>query len=201
MLLNDDTILMENVFDELMDTHSYCLNKYHQEGIYSGIICAPNNPQKITYGGDIFISKFTGSRRRLGRYNIPQMCDMTNANILLVPSQVVNKIGILYEGFKHAAADFDYTFHARGKGIPVLITSNPCGMCEFDHRTDNDRKSLLLSMSLKERKDFFNHPLHSGEDYMLLVKRTTPFKYPITLLFRKLNLYCPRLFYWLNNKR
>lgn len=48
------------------------------------------------------------------------MVDLTNANILLVPKVVVDKIGIFYEGYKHGRANNDYSLLARRKGIPVL---------------------------------------------------------------------------------
>lgn len=201
LLLNDDTILLENAFDELINTHNYCLNKYKHAGIYSGITCASDDYNKITYGGDVFLNLYTGSRRRLGTSDKPQLCDLSNANIMLVPTEIVSDIGILYEGYIHAAADFDYTFLARKAGYPVLVTAKPCGICDFDHKTEADRKEMLISMSLKERQIYFNHPLHSGVDYMTLIKRTTPLKYPITCVFRMLNLYMPKLYYWINSRR
>ena len=201
LLLNDDTILFNTAFVELMVTNAYCLKRYHKSGIYSGITCSPSDYGKITYGGDVFLNKFTGKRKRLGASNQPQMCDLTNANILMVSKNVVNEVGILYDGYIHGAADYDYTYMARKRGFPVLITAKPCGECVFDHKTDDDKRELFLSMSLAERKKYLANPLHSGADYVTFIKRTMPFKYPMTWAFRQLNLYWPRLYYWLNGKR
>lgn len=201
LLLNDDTVLFENVFDELMSTEEFCKNTYGKPGIYSGITCSPDDHRKITYGGDVFENKFTGRRRRLRASNHPQLCDLTNANILLVSKDIVDEIGILYKGYIHAAADFDYTYMARKAGYPVLITANPCGECAFDHHTDEDKRQLFLSMNLAERKKYVNNPLRSGKDYETLIKRIMPMKYPMTWVFRKMNIYMPRFYYWINRQR
>lgn len=201
LLLNDDTTLFETAFEELMATNDYCQKTYSKSGIYSGITCSPTDHSKITYGGDIFLNKFTGKRRRLGVSDHPQMCDLTNANILLVSKEVVDKIGVLYDGYIHGAADYDYTYMARKSGFPVLITAKQCGECDFDHKTDDDKRELFLSMTLAERKKYISNPLRSGEDYVTLIKRTMPMKYPMTWIFRQLNLYMPRLYYWLNGRR
>ena len=201
LLLNDDTVLQDIAFEELLNTHVYCLNKYHKEGIYSGITCAHDDPNHITYGGDVILNKFTGKRKRLSISDTPQMCDFTNANIMLVPKSIVDAIGILYSGYKHSAADFDYTYKARSLGYPVLVTANACGCCDFDHESQELIKKKILSMPLCERRKFFSNPLYSGLDHLTLVKRTTPLKYPVALLFRYLKIYCPQMYYWINRRR
>ena len=201
LLLNDDTILQDNAFEELMNTHRYCLGKYYREGIYSGITCAHDNTSHITYGGDVVLNNLTGKRKRLSISDTPQMCDFTNANIMLVPKSIVDAIGILYSGYKHSAADFDYTYKARSLGYPVLVTANACGYCDFDHESQESMRDKIISMSLRERKKFLSSPLHSGLDHLTLVKRTTPLKYPVALLFRYLKIYCPQMYYWINRRR
>lgn len=201
LLVNDDTVLLDNAFEELMNTHRYCLGKYHREGIYSGITCAHDNPNHITYGGDIIVNKFTGKRKRLSISDAPQMCDFTNANIMLVPKSIVDTLGILYSGYKHSAADFDYTYKARSLGYPVLVTANACGYCDFDHESQDSVRNRIMSMSLSERKKFFSSPLRSGLDHLTLVRRTTPIKYPMSLLFRYLMVHNPQIYYWINRIR
>jgi GT2 family glycosyltransferase len=48
LLLNDDTDLLDNLFEELMNTHQYCLENYKKSGIYSGITSAKSYYNKIT---------------------------------------------------------------------------------------------------------------------------------------------------------
>lgn len=201
LLLNDDTILNADCFHELLKTDKYCVEKYGMQGLYSGITCATTDPNTITYGGDIYTNKFTGKMIRLGKSDVPQMVDKSNANILLVPKIVVDKIGIFFDGYKHGCADNDYSMMARKKGIPVLITANVCGICDNDHGDPIEIKEKIISMSLSERKAYFNHPIHSNSDHLTYIRRNLPARYPIVWIFRMLHMYFPRFYYRLNRLR
>lgn len=108
LLLNDDTDLLENLFEELLNTHKYCIDNYKQAGVYSGITSSKSDHNKMTYGGDVWKNKFLGTSVRLKPNGKPQMCDITNVNILLVSKKVVDKIGIFWDGYIHGRADNDY---------------------------------------------------------------------------------------------
>lgn len=201
LLLNDDTTIDAQCINELMSSEAYSINEYKKKAIVSGITCSEDNPSIITYGGDIIQNKITGKLVRLGRSSKPQIVDLTNANILLVPKEVVDKIGIFYEGFKHGRADNDYSMLARRKGIPVLITPNVCGICDNDHKDTIKVHNKIINMSQKERTAYFNHPLHSNSDYLLLIRRNMPLRYPVAWIFRMLNTYCPKIYYRINRIR
>ena len=201
LLLNDDTVLHSDAFVSLFATQDYCREHFGREGIVSGMVCDPSDPTRITYGGEVFISRFTGRRRMLVPSGKPQLCDWTHANILLVPQQVVEEHGILYEGYRHGQADLDYSYRARRKGIPVVVTPSTCGTCPYDHPDMKGIEEQLCAMTLSERREYLNHPLHSGGDYPTMIRRCMPLKYPMTWVFRKINLYVPRLYYWLDKRR
>lgn len=201
LLLNDDTTINSNCFYELMSSEDYCLKNYHQQAVVSGITCSEEDPTKITYGGDIIPNKFNGRQIRLGRSTMPQMVDLTNANVLLVPKEVVDRIGIFHEGYKHGRADNDYSMLARRKGIPVLITAGACGTCENDHGDPIAVRNKIIKMSQKERSAYFNHPIHCNSDYLLFIRRNMPMRYPLSWMFRMLLTYCPKLYYRINGAR
>lgn len=201
LLLNDDTNVLEGCFQELLKTHNYCLEIYQRSGLYSGITCSAKAPHRLTYGGDVWVNKFLGTMRRLDRSDKPQKCDLTNANILLVPSDVVDKIGIFYHKYIHDNADSDYSHYANTHGIPVLVTAEYCGKCDDDHPDREEQQRIVCSLSLKERKKYFNNPIHSSKDYLIYRSRVTPFRYPIVLLGRFLNLYFPKIYYKLEKGR
>jgi GT2 family glycosyltransferase len=201
LLLNDDTTLHADALTTLFDAQHYCQEHFQREGIVSGITCDPDDPKRITYGGEVFISRLTCRREMLGTSDKPQLCDWTHANILLVPQRVVEQHGILYEGYTHGQADLDYGYRARRRGIPVVVTSKVCGSCAFDHPDIEGIEERLCAMTLAERRAYLNHPLHSDKDYLTMIRRCMPMKYPLTWLFRKINLYAPHLYYWLNKKR
>lgn len=201
LLLNDDTVLEEHCFNELFAAESFCEKKYQQKGIISGITCSEDDPLKITYGGNIITNKLNGNSKRLGRSDKPQMVDQTNANILLVPKSVVDRIGIFYDGYKHGRADNDYSMLARRKGIPVLITKEACGFCENDHGNYSEIRDKIINMTQKERSAYFKNPLHCNSDYLLFIRRNMPFRYPVSLLFRMMLTYTPKLYYRINETR
>lgn len=201
LLVNDDTDLFTTCFIELMNTEAYCRQNYHKEGLVSGITCAKDDVTKITYGGDIIPNKFNGRQIRLGRSSEPQIVDLTNANILLVPKEVVDKIGIFYEGYKHGRADNDYSMLARRKGVPVLITPGACGTCENDHDSKVDFRDKVINMSQKERTAYFNHPVRCNHDYLTFIRRNMPVRYPLSWMFRMMLTYCPKLYFRINGAR
>jgi GT2 family glycosyltransferase len=201
LLLNDDTVLSPDTFDTLFSSEDYCLKQFGREGIVSGLVCDPTDPTRMTYGGEVFVNHLTGRRHLLGSSDEPQLCDWTHANILLVPHQVVEEHGILYEGYRHGQADLDYGYRARRRGIPVVVTPRVCGTCPYDHPDIQSIEEQFSAMTLDERRKYLNHPLHSDADYLTMIRRCMPLKYPITWLFRKMNLYMPHLYYWLNKRR
>lgn len=200
-LLNDDTDLLDNLFEELSITHKYCINKYKKAGIYSGITSSKSDFNKMTYGGDVWKNKFLGTSVRLKPIGQPQLCDITNANILLISRNVVDTIGIFWEGYTHGRADNDYSNTARKNNIPVLLTANFCGRCDNDHKSIKEIEQLIIKMSLSERRKYFSSPIHSSKDYLEYIKRNMPIRYPMVFLGRMLNVYFPKLYYKINRLR
>ena len=199
LLINDDTFIYNNALTTLFETEKYCLDTYKRKGIYSGITCAPDNKLTITYGGDVWVNRAKAISKRLGPSDKPQLCDMTNANILLIPNEVVGEIGIFYEGYQHGIADYDYSIQARDRGVPVLITADICGECENDHATKEETRNKICSMSFKERVKYFKSPLHSNKDYLTFIKRCAPKRYWMVYIGRTLNSYFPKFYYWLED--
>ena len=201
LLLNDDVELMENLFDELFSAMSHCILHYNKEGIVSGITCDTQDTTKQTYGGSVWKNRFFATTRMLAPNNTPQLCDFTNANILLVPGSVVEKIGIFHEGYHHGAADYDYSITARKHGFPVLLTSHFCGKCDHDHILYTSVAKKVISMTLKERIAYFKNPLHSSSDHLRFVSRVAPLRVPFVFLGHILNLYFPKLYYAISGHR
>lgn len=201
LLLNDDTDLLPNFFDELFQTRKYCLNHFGKEGIISGVTAAKSDSDKVTYGGDVWIDRWSARSKRVIPEGTPISVDITNANILLVHSSVVKKIGIFYKGFRHGNADYDYSNHAKKAGFPVLLTGNVCGLCEEDHGTTEQYIEKITSMGLLERYKFYSNPLHSSKDYLCFIRRNAFFRYPFVLAGRILNVLFPQFYFKYYKKR
>lgn len=201
LLLNDDTFMEPDSMQTLLSTHRHCIKKYGKSGIYSGITCDVNNKDVITYGGYVWTNYILGRDRLLLPTGTPQKCDKANSNIMLVSKEVVKDIGIFYDGFIHGAADYDYSMQAIKKGYPVLVTGRICGACNYDHNSEEQTKDRILSMNLRQRKEYFNNPLHSSHDVILQKKRNMPQRYVLGYIGRILNLYAPKLYYFISDIR
>lgn len=191
LLLNDDTNVFENVFQELLSVHTYSLEQYGCPGVYLGSTY-DENTKEISYGGAKLTNKFMFKYHFLTPNGKFQNCELGNANIMLVPKEVVNEIGILSEGYIHGVADYDYTLKAIQKNIPVLITPNYSGTCTDDHsdiymtfpeKTFSERLALLKSPLALDFKSNFN-----------LMLRHFPLRVPFVLFSAGLKLFMPSIY-------
>lgn len=194
LLLNDDTLVFPNVFEELFSTHQYALNIYKEPGLYSGITCDIKDKSHITYGGEKFVSNAQGKSYTTRPSHTPQIVDKANANIMLISHNVVEKIGIFYKGYIHGCADYDYSMTAKKNKFPTLITANVCGECEYDHMSGLEEITQLIKMNYQQRKKYVLFPTHSDKDYLLFVKRQTPKRYIFCWLLRKIRIIHPKLY-------
>lgn len=201
LLLNDDVDVYENLFFELFQVDEFSKKTYNSQGLYSGITCSKEDESKLTYGGSKWKNRFFATSVMLPPTGHPQECDMTNANILMVPKLLVEKNGIFWDGYTHGKADYDYSIQVKKKGFPVLLTSNYCGKCDNDHIDGKEVAKKIIGMNLSERKKYFNNPLISNGDYIRFVKRNARLRLPFVALGRFLNVYFPKIYYKMNNLR
>jgi glycosyltransferase involved in cell wall biosynthesis len=145
--LNDDVNLNPEALRTLIDVYD-----------------ASGDPTTIVIGGtcDPITGKTcTGGIRRPSWHTsevmIPtdtvQMCDSMNGNIVLVPRQADEKIGMMDEVYTHMFGDADYGIRARKAGVPVLLAPGHLGTTELNRlkgtvhdleMTFRDRWNLLF---------------------------------------------------------
>ncbi|WP_298480611.1 glycosyltransferase family 2 protein [uncultured Maribacter sp.] len=191
LLLNDDTNVFPNLFNELFLTHAKGIEKHGISGIYIGST-KDEQSKKLSYGGAILTNKFLFKYHFISPTGSVQNCHLGNANIMLVAHEVVAKIGILSEGYAHGVADYDYTLKAIRKNIPVLITPNFCGSCTDDHENIYDN---YHSKTIKERYRLLKNPL--GLDFnsnLTLMKRHFPFRVPFVIVSAILKVLLPKIY-------
>ena len=194
LLLNDDTIICDNVFDELFLAHHFALANTNKPGIYSGVTSDLVDLNCITYSGSVYENVSKGLLHKAMPTGKPQKVDVTNANILLIPNEIVNEVGIFNKDFIHSDADYDYSMMVARHGYAAFITANVCGRCEYDHKKEGDVIYDLRQMSFKERYKYVNNPVHCDHDYLLYLKRNIPHKYYISWLLRKVRLFSPSIY-------
>lgn len=199
LLLNDDTEVWDNLFDELFECHKYALENYGKGGIYSGNTSWFQDREKITFGGKVIKGRFFRRFYRLMPNGIPQRCDIVNANILMVPANVVNAIGIFPDCYIHGAADNDYGMRANHAGFPVLITSDFCGSCDADNYDCYAEMKKLNNMSISKRIDYFKFPVRSIHDTIAFAIRWRRCMVPLILMMHYIQILLPALYYKLYN--
>ena len=192
LLLNDDTLVSDDVFNEILNAHEFCKKEFKTGGIYIGTTHSTHNKKIITYGGIKILNYWRQSFMRVIPNGIaPQSCDLGNANIMYVCNNVVQKIGILYKGFTHGLADYDYTLTAKKNNIPVLVTTNVCGICDNDHVFNY---SLFENKTLKERINFAYFPLgFEFNNYLIYNARNFWYRVPFVFVIGWIRIFFPSL--------
>lgn len=195
LLLNDDVLLNKDFLSKFIETELFSLQNSNKKGIYAGSTI--DNLGEISYGGYILkTNHFMVHYEKLLPSIVPQSCHLTNANILWVSNEVLEKIGIFDTRFTHAIADYDYSLRAVKNGIPVYITPGICGYCADDH--GNNWKTT--DISLKKRIEYLNSPTGLAyKEYMFYIRRHFPLNYPYSFVMIWLKTFFPQL--WAKTKK
>lgn len=184
LLLNDDVELKQSFFKNLIEADQFSSKKFKKKGIYSGATKDKDSNQ-ISYGGiRITTNHFILKTQKLIPSELPQDCDMTNANILWVSKEVVDQIGIFDEKFTHGIADYEYTLRAKKNNIPVLLAPYFGGYCSDDH--GNNWKSS--TEKLKERIVYLKSPTGLAySEYLYYIRKNFQLllPYSFTMLWMK----------------
>jgi len=171
LLLNDDTTFFPGAISTLLKTS---LDKRSEPAIIIGSTCDENSGS-VSYGGWKLSSKLFWKSTRIHADTDAAECDFGNANIMLVPKAVVEKIGILADHFTHSLADYDYTLRAKKAGIEVKVAPGFLGSCVDDH--GNNWKSQ--NSTLKERISYLKSPKGLAyKEYMRFIQDHFPLSYP-----------------------
>jgi GT2 family glycosyltransferase len=168
LLLNDDTLLTEHAIETLL-----------QSNRNGTAICVGTTEDKSTgvqsYGGRKVSRGLQLKSHKVYSDSDYVDCDLGNANIMLVPKAIVDKIGILSDAFTHGIADYDYTLKAKKQGFSVLVAPGILGYCVDDH--GNNWKSA--NTSLKERIQYLKSPKGLAyKEYLHYIKSHFPLHYP-----------------------
>lgn len=175
LLLNDDTILHPTAVLALLKYSWKASDRLSKPAICIGSTIDVATG-KISYGGRRLKSKIRWNSGSLVFSETEYMaCDVANANIMLVPRKVVEKIGMLSEAYTHGLADYDYSLKAKKAGFDLLVVPGFLGSCVDDH--GNNWKSA--NVKLKERIKYLKSPKGLAyNEYLKFVKDHFPLSYP-----------------------
>jgi GT2 family glycosyltransferase len=146
---------------------------------------------QISYGGWKLSAKRRWKCTRIHSATTCMECDFGNANIMLVPHTVVEKIGVLADHFTHSLADYDYTLNAKKAGFMVQVAPGFLGSCIDDHR--QNWKSA--NTTLRERIHYLKSPKGLAyKEYLQFIKDHFPLSYPSAFVKLWMKTFLP--FIW-----
>ena len=191
--LNNDTIVLPNLWNELEQVDEYSRKQFGKGGIYVGSTKDPLTGE-FTYGGFEFTNQWTLKDRFLHPNGHSQLCQCAHGNVTYISHDVVEKMGILCEQYLHGGGDHDYTYLAYKAGFPLIVLKDYVGICENDHQQGG--YADFLSMSLKQRIKYLYSPLGFNlHNTLLLQKRCFPYRYPFVWLMGYLKAFFPKMYF------
>ena len=198
LLLNDDTNVFEDLFIELQLAIQYCFNSFNKNGILIGSTEDKDTGER-TYGGSIFTNKFKGTFKKLTPNSKYQNCELGNANIMYVHKDVVSKIGVISEVYRHGVADYDYTLRAIKENNPVILMPKYLGTCKGP--TYEKNIIFLNKKGINERYNYLNSPTGLAfPDTLQFQKRFFPSRYLLVLITGYFKVLFPNFYVYLNTK-
>ncbi|MGJ1361377.1 glycosyltransferase family 2 protein [Sphingobacterium spiritivorum] len=195
--LNNDSILLPNIWNELVAADQYSKSKFGKGGIYVGSTYNKDKTE-LSYGGFNFVNKWTLKDKFLIPNGSFQNCEAAHGNITYVSNDVVEKEGIFCDQYIHGGSDHDYSYLAHKHGFPVFILREYVGICENDHTEKNG--SDFKDLSLKERFKYMKSPLGFNlHNTLLFQKRCFPFRYLPVLMTAYFRAFFPWFYFWVYN--
>lgn len=175
LLVNDDVDLHACEVSDF-------INHWHHASPQSILVGQTTSPDgsSVTYAG------FQQSSRwrllafdRVSTRSETIECDTFNANFVLVPGELMRRIGGLDPVYTHGLADIDLGLTAQKLGVTNTIWPVPIGVCE----RGPDRNSLLRSLPRRQRaRRLFVHPYGLRPDLHFALKHRPRVLLPVYAL-------------------
>lgn len=155
--LNDDVFINKDVFRLLMN----CYVRNFVQGEIGPVIVGAlldhldkkNNQESngVSYAGILKTkSKWIPKSRLVYSSNCDLACDSFLGNCVLIPNEVVSRIGNLDPIFPHAMGDMDYGYRCSSQGIRIFLCKDVVGFC----RNDSSNTKLYNGMYQGNWKTF-----------------------------------------------
>ena len=188
--LNNDTEVLPNLWQALLEAEQYAQSQFGQSGIYVGSTCNKDKTA-LTYGGFNYTNKWNLKDKFVVPDGSFQNCQCAHGNITYVSQHVVDKEGILCDKYLHGGGDHDYTYRAYKHGLPVFVLREYVGICENDH-DEAGQQAEFAAMGLKDRIHYLNSPMgYNLKNTLLFQKRCFPYRYPFVLFMGYMKAFFP----------
>lgn len=120
LLLNDDTFLFKDALKKMIGSSS---SANHASVVVGTTLDSQHD--KKTYGGRM--KDFRLVTDIINTYK----CDTFNANAVLIPNSVYDKIGMLDSTYHHGMGDYDYGLRVTESGLECILCNVPIGICDL----------------------------------------------------------------------
>ena len=142
LLLNDDVQLIPDQFTDLVET--FCKRNREKPTAVTGAMCSVATGE-TTYSGFRMPSRLRPlTLTMIQPSHEIQRCDTFNGNCVLVPANVMDRLGGLDTRYRHAFGDIDLGLMLRAAGCEILLLSGYIGRCERDHARASPPRELRL---------------------------------------------------------
>jgi GT2 family glycosyltransferase len=171
LLYNDDVVLTEGSLARLLQCYRGVSNK---GTVLVGSTLSPLS-NTMSYGGHaLYNIKHAAYYALAPHQSATQHCHLGNANVFLVDTAAVKKIGIFCDAYTHYLADYDYTLTAFKAGLDVLVAPGYYGYCEDDHGVN----WLSGNTPLKKRIAYLYSPIGLAyKEYLFYIRKHFPADY------------------------
>jgi GT2 family glycosyltransferase len=190
--LNDDTDFFDDTVRKLLDT-SRLVEEFEGR---AAIVAGSTRDRQTgvhTYGGRIRPIWWRPlTFKLLEPIDVPRRCVTMNGNCVLVPREVVKKVGVISSAFTQMAGDFDYGLRAGRLGISCWIAPGYVGTC-----SSNPRSSYMnAELPYEERRKALADPKEAPptREWMTFAWRHAGFLWPVYWLRTLVRILCPRLY-------
>lgn len=142
--LNDDVILYPDAVQGMLDDYAKC------NGVVVGACCEPIG-KVISYGAT------DANDQKVIPNGVPQKADgWLNGNVVLIPRDVYQQVGIISDEYTHARADYDYAERLKKAGVPFYSSSKFVGECHYEFDAKMRGKPLWQRIQLLWRPGYWN---------------------------------------------
>ena len=189
--LNDDTFLYSDVLKLLLETSNNMKQQRGRDVIVTGTIIDIDT-KKVNYGGRNQKSKLQPLFFTLLNSSAElQKCDTFNGNVVLIPQNVVSKIGnISSEYSRQHSGDLDYGLRAKYAGFESWVAPGVVGECP-----SNSLKGTIFDKSLpfRDRIKQMKSPkgVPPAREWMVFAKRHAGFLWPFYWLRTMVRIIFP----------
>lgn len=151
LLVNDDVDFVVGIIDKMVDE----IGKSDAD-VLVGATYADDG--KFSYGGILYTNGI--KYRMLGPDEADTVCTTFNANCVLIPYEIMKKVGNLDPSYVHSMGDFDLGFAITKAGYRIKVYREYAGACN-----DNPKEgtwmdpSLPIRVRLKKKESFKGLPM------------------------------------------